>query len=278
MKKLASLVLPLILILAFGASAATASGRVALVVGNSAYSHVATLPNPRNDARAVAEAFRAVGFSVREAHDLGFDEMRRTLRDFTSEAAKAQMAIIYFAGHGIEISKQNYLIPVDAKLETDRDVGFEALPMEMLSEAVGGASLLKLVILDACRNNPFSATMKVTSANRSVGRGLARFDPAPGTLVAFAAQEGAVASDGEGKNSPFAAALVSNLLEPGLEVNFLFRRIRDSVMRETNSQQMPFTYGSLPSTEIYFRDPVKLPPVAPSADNAVETAIWGSIR
>jgi hypothetical protein len=236
-------------------AAAEAKGRVALLIGNSEYKFATNLPNPANDAKDVAASLERLGFEVTTGYNLGFDATRRLLRNFAAKANAAEMAVVFYAGHGMEVNKNNYLIPVDARLATDSDIAYEAVPLELLTEAVRGASELKLVILDACRNNPFAASMQVTNAKRSIGRGLARFEPEAGTLVAYAAREGTVADDGDGRNSPFTRALLSNLETPGLEINFLFRRVRDAVMTATRGIQQPFTYGSLPARSIFLVEP-----------------------
>lgn len=239
-------------VLLCAATPAHAAGpRAALVIGNSGYQHVASLPNPANDARGMAAALQRLGFSVTSYSDLSFDDLRRALRDFGAEAAGADMAIVFYAGHGIEIGGVNYLVPVDARLATDRDAQYEAIPLDLVVSSVEGARSLKLVILDACRDNPFAATMQATSSSRSVGRGLARVEPATGTLVAFAAKEGTTAADGTGSNSPFTGALLRHIESPGLEISFLFRKVRDDVLAATGNRQVPFTYGSLPGTELY---------------------------
>ncbi|MGA2129539.1 MAG: tetratricopeptide repeat protein, partial [Xanthobacteraceae bacterium] len=181
------------------------STRVALVIGNSAYKAVAALPNPRHDAEAVAAALRDVGFrTVRLETDLGREKFVEALRVFAREAEGADWAVVYFAGHGIEMGGVNYLLPVDARLETDRDAQFEAVALDQVMSAVDGARKLRLVLLDACRDNPFARQMRRTTASRSVGRGLARIEPDGGTLVVYAAKHGEVALDGEGGgNSPF---------------------------------------------------------------------------
>lgn len=229
--------------------------RVALVIGNFEYTEVGRLENPKNDAQDIAQAFERLGFEVSKLENLGFDGMRRELAAFNTRAREADIAVVFFAGHGMEIDKQNYLIPTDARLETDSAILFEAIPLDFVLEAVSGAKGLKLVILDACRNNPFASSMQIANPSRSVGRGLARVEPAGGTVVAFAAKEGTVASDGVGRNSPFSKALLNYLEEPGLEIQFLFRKVRDAVMRQTNNAQQPFTYGSLPGEEIFLSLP-----------------------
>ena len=253
------IVLPFLVavLVAAHAAVAFAGQRVALIIGNSEYSHTGRLPNPVNDAADIAASFERLGFEVRLERDLSFSAMRRALGAFSRQAVGAEMAVIFFAGHGMEVNKQNYLIPTDAELSTDLSISYEAIPLELVTEAVSTAKGLKLVMLDACRNNPFAAQMEMTSATRSIGRGLARVEPVAGTLVSFAAKEGTVASDGRGRNSPYTKALLAHLEQPGLEINFLFRRVRDAVMDRTSNQQQPFTYGSLPGSEIYLVDPVK---------------------
>ncbi|MEM7429828.1 MAG: caspase family protein [Pseudomonadota bacterium] len=277
-------------IILIGLSAAGyAADRVALVVGNSQYAHAPSLPNPTNDASDISVTLKRLGFKVTTVKDLGFEAMRRALLSFSSEAIKAEMAVIFYAGHGMEVNKQNYLVPTDAKLDTDRDIPFEAIPLELVTNSVSGARKLRLVMLDACRNNPFAASMKMTRADRSLGRGLARIEPEAGTLVSFAAKEGTVASDGTGRNSPYTRALLKHMESPGLEINFLFREVRDAVMKDTNRQQQPFVYGSLGSQRIYLKggaatDPAPLP-AAPSGNAgqagssaALELALWNAVK
>jgi uncharacterized caspase-like protein len=257
-----------------------AAERVALVIGNASYQAVTALPNPVNDARDMAAALGRLGFAVRVETDLGYDAMRRALQEFADEAASADMAIIFFAGHGMEIDRQNYLLPVDARLETDRAVAFETVPMELALAAVDGAKTLKVVLLDACRNNPFAAKMKLTSATRSIGRGLSRIEPQTGTLVGFAAKEGTTAIDGEARNSPYTAALLAHIERPGLEISLLFRQVRDAVLEATGNQQEPFTYGSLPGRSLYFLPPTGDEQSAPTeeAPPAEDRIAWDAVK
>jgi uncharacterized caspase-like protein len=236
------------------ALAPVTENRIALVVGNSAYRHNVALANPKADAEAVAATLKRIGFkSVELKFDLTREQLVDALRKFAGEAAQADWAVVYFAGHGLQIGGLNYLIPVDAKLASDRDVTFEAVPMEHVLNAVDGARKLRLAILDACRDNPFVKTMTRSLGTRSIGRGLAALEPQRSTLVAFAARDGQVALDGTGSNSPFASALIRHLEAPGLEINLLFRKVRDDVLKLTGNDQEPFTYGSLSSEALYFR-------------------------
>jgi Caspase domain len=231
---------------------AFAEKRVALVIGNSAYQKVAKLSNPANDAAAVAAMFKSAGFDTVESKlNLTVSELRKALRDFGNTSRDADVAVVYYAGHGIELDGTNYLIPVDATLETDADVLDETLPLDRVLFAVEPAKQLRLVILDACRDNPFAKTMKRTIASRAIGRGLAKVEPSsPNTMVAFAAKAGSTASDGDNKNSPFAKALVDHLTKPGLDLRKAFGFVRDDVLKATNNAQEPFVYGSLGGNDV----------------------------
>lgn len=231
----------------FAASAALADKRVALVLGISAYQHVAKLPNPSNDAEAMAALFRKAGFDVVETkRDVGIADLRRAVGDFSDKAQDADVAVVFFAGHGIEVDGTNYLVPADAKLARDFDIEDEALSLDRLLKAIEPAKRLRLVMLDACRDNPFSKTMKRTVASRSVGRGLAKIEPTVSdTLIAFAAKAGSVALDGDAANSPFTTALLEHIATPGVDLRIAFGRVRDSVLSTTARKQEPYVYGSL---------------------------------
>jgi hypothetical protein len=235
-----------------GTGAALAEKRVALVMGNSAYKNVARLANPANDAALVGGMFRKAGFDTVDVKlDLNVADMRKALRDFGGKAREADVAVVYYAGHGIELDGTNYLIPTDATLETDSDVLDETLPLDRALFAVEPAKQLRLVILDACRDNPFAKTMKRTSAARAIGRGLAKVEPtSPNTMIAFAAKAGSTASDGDAKNSPFATALVERLPMPGLDLRKAFGFVRDDVLKTTGYKQEPYVYGSLGGDDV----------------------------
>ena len=178
-------------------------------------------------------------------------ETRRALRDFADRARDADIAVVYYAGHGIEVDGANYLIPVDAKLERDTDVYDEALSLDRVLVAIEPAKQLRLVILDACRDNPFSKTMKRTIASRAIGQGLAKVEPtSPNTLIAYSAKAGSTAADGDGKNSPFTPALAKHLATPGLDVRRAFGFVRDDVLKNTGNRQEPFVYGSLGGDDV----------------------------
>jgi tetratricopeptide (TPR) repeat protein len=230
------------------------SNRVALVIGNAAYQNVAPLTNAGRDAEALAAEFDALGFrKVTLLRDLSREQMFAALRAFAKDAETADWAVIYFAGHGLEMGGVNWLAPVDAQFKTDRDVRLEAVSIDELSAAVEGVRGLRLIVLDACRNNPFAPQMRFTNSTRSLGAGLARVEPEGGTMIAYAAKAGQVAHDGDDGNSPFMKALLKRLKQPGLEISMLFRFVRDDVLVATGRQQEPFVYGSLPSEPFYFR-------------------------
>jgi formylglycine-generating enzyme required for sulfatase activity len=233
---------------------ALAERRVALVFGNSAYQNAPLLANPTNDSAAMAAMFKGAGFNVVNLkRDLKANEMRRALRDFSDEVRDADIAIIYYAGHGLEIEGNNYLIPVDATLERDVDAYDEAISLDRVLAAVEPAKQLRLIILDACRDNPFAKTMKHTVAARSMGlsRGLSKVEPTnPNTLIAFAAKAGSTAADGDDKNSPFTTALVKYLPRPGLDLRKAFGFVRDDVLKVTHNRQEPFVYGSLGGDDV----------------------------
>jgi uncharacterized caspase-like protein len=250
---------------------AWATKRVALVVGNSAYQNVARLPNPVNDGAVIAATLKNAGFDVVDSrHDVPAAELRRALRDFADRARDADIAVVYYAGHGMEVEGTNYLIPVDAKLERDTDVYDEAVSLDRVLVAIEPAKQLRLVILDACRDNPFVKSMKRTVASRAIGRGLAQVEPAsPNTLIAYSAKAGSTALDGDSANSPFTIALKKHLTTPGLDVRRAFGFVRDDVLKDTANRQEPFVYGSLGGDDVpLVPAPAAAPPAAaPSAQS-----------
>jgi hypothetical protein len=231
---------------------ALADKRVALIIGNSGYQNVARLGNPANDALAMTKTLKDAGFDLVDTRrDLKISEMRRVLRDFANSSRDADVAVVYYAGHGIEVDGTNYLIPVDATLEQDLDVYDEAFSLDRVLAVVEPAKQLRLVILDACRDNPFAKTMKRTIGSRAVGRGLAKIEPnSPNTLIAFASKAGSTAADGDSKNSPFTAALVKHITKPGLDLRKAFGFVRDDVLKSTNNKQEPYVYGSLGGEDV----------------------------
>jgi hypothetical protein len=231
------------------ADPAFAERRVALVIGNSAYQNAPVLPNPAKDAKAIAAMFVKAGYDVVSAqYDVGNLDFKRAIRQFEDALSDADIAVVYYAGHGIELHGTNYLVPVDARLKSDRDADDEAITLERLTQSLDGAKKLRLIILDACRDNPFGRTMKKepTAASRGLNPGLGAVEPSStNTLIAYAARAGSEAEDGDGDHSPFALALINNLFLPGLDIRLAFGRVRDEVLKKTANRQEPFVYGSL---------------------------------
>ena len=257
-------------LICFSADPALADKRVALVIGMSKYQAVPQLTNPARDADAMTALFKKAGFQTRSERDLGISDLRRVIREFSEASRDADIAVVYYAGHGIEVDGTNYLIPTDAKLLSDFDIEDETVSLDRVLKALDPVKRLKLVILDACRDNPFASSMKRSVANRSIGRGLAKVEPSMSdTLIAFAARAGAVASDGDGDNSPFATALVKYITQPGLDLRLAFGRVRDDVLKSTANRQEPFVYGSL-GGETMALVPAAAKPADPDAQARVD--------
>jgi uncharacterized protein len=273
MFKLARLIALICLCIAMS-TPAVAQRRVALVVGNGKYINEAPLANPGNDARDVTAALKRIGFEVRTLLDGDLIAMQSALADFARLADGADLALLYYSGHGIEVDGRNYLIPTSAKLADAGDVEFETVPLELALSAVDRANEVKLVVLDACRNNPFQARMLRRQGKRSIGRGFAAVAPANGTMVAFAAKAGTVADDGPaGGNSPFTRAFLQAVEVPRLDVRLMFGRVRDHVVQATRTQE-PFTYGSLGGKEVFLNhgDVASFSTLAPSSLKAGDAA------
>ncbi|MCA6114103.1 caspase family protein [Bradyrhizobium sp. WSM 1738] len=260
----------LILLICFGClgcNPALAETRIALVIGNSAYQKVPRLANPTSDAAALAAMFKSAHFDLVELKfDLAATELRRTLREFAARTRDADIAVVYYSGHGIELDGNNFLVPVDAALQTDGDVLDETISLERVLFAVEPARRLRLIILDACRDNPFVNRMRRSLASRGIWRGLAKVEPTtPNTLIAFAAKAGSTASDGDSRHSPFATALVEYLPRPGLDIRRALGYVRDDVLKNTGNKQEPYVYGSLGGDDVPLV-PAIAPEVAPQQD------------
>jgi hypothetical protein len=242
----------LLLLLAAFAGPALAQQRVALVLGNGAYRSVPRLANPVTDAQGVAETLRRMGFQVDLVRDASRAQTEEALRRFGRAAEGAETALFFYAGHGMQVGGENYLMPVDARITDARDIDYELISLPLITRAMERARV-RILILDACRDNPLAAQVRGLSATRSVGRGLARIEQVDlGTLVAFATSPGAVALDGSGRHSPFAAALLQHLPTPGLEIRQVMTRVRASVVQATGGQQIPWDNSSL-ITEVVLR-------------------------
>ncbi len=246
---------------------ALADKRVAFVVGNGAYKNVPALPNPAVDARSMARLLRNVGFEVVEGSNLSRDRMTEKLLDFGKKAEGADVALFYYAGHGIAVNGANYLLPVDADLKSEMDVKLgAAINIDLTLEQTMSDAKVKLVFLDACRDNPFAAKIRSARATRSVNvqAGLAEMKSGEGTLLAFATGPGQTALDGEaGTNSPFTRALLANIAQPGVEIQQAMTRVRAQVNEETAKGQLPWGHTNLIGS-------VYLNPVGPAAGTVAE--------
>jgi hypothetical protein len=230
------------------AAPASAEKRVALVIGNGAYKAQGRLDNPPNDARLIGQVLAGAGFATVETKmDVGITEFRQSLRRFQSQANGAEVALVYFAGHGIEAGGTNWLIPTDAELAEDRDLEYEAIKSDLMLQALRGARM-RVLVLDACRNNPFGRSWR--TGVRSSANGLAKLE-ADDVLVLFAAAPGQTASDGTGGNSPFASALAKHLPEPGLAIQLLGGKVRDDVLVATGGNQRPYVSASITGQPFY---------------------------
>ena len=266
--------------------AAGADTRVALVVGMRDYQTVVKLDNTVNDARGISETLRRIGFEVTTLIDTPGEQLRDAVDAFAFRAETADLALVYFAGHGVEVQGENFLIPVDADVSSNRDIQRQAISLRELLAAVDGARKIRIVILDSCRDNPFGDLLDATSLAETVaaaaettrgarGGGLAPPSPDRGTLVAYAARDGERALDGTGDNSPFAIALMNALPQPGVEISLMFRQVRDEVLRATANLQEPHTYGSLSGTPFYLAGAAEADSVVGDANRRVA---WSDIR
>src|SRR5580698_3158191 len=244
------------------ATVAKADKRVAFVVGNGAYKNVAALPNPAADAKSMARLLRGVGFDVVEGSNLTRDKMTERLLEFGKKAEGADVALFFYAGHGIAVNGTNYLLPVDADLKSEMDVKLgSAINVDVTLEQTMADAKVKLVFLDACRDNPFAAKIKSSATTRSVAvqAGLAEMKSGEGTLIAFATGPGQTALDGhEGTNSPFTRALIDNITQPGVEIQQAMTKVRAEVNEQTNKGQLPWGHTNLIGS-------VYLNPAAPPA-------------
>jgi uncharacterized caspase-like protein len=254
--------------------------RVALVIGNSKYANVEALPNAANDGRLMARALRDVGFDVTDGFDLARDAMEQQIREFLRKSETARVRLFYYAGHGLQVDDHNYLAPVNTKLERASDLTFETIGLDTILESLDAPSRTNIVILDACRNNPFAKALAKNGAGRSlaVSRGLAPSNPGGGTLIAYSTKPGSVALDGTGANSPFTEALARHLHTPGLEVRQMLTRVRADVIAATRGEQYPWDNSGLLS-DVYLAPAgggIARPAAPPAA--GMDEAVWDTIR
>ncbi len=280
--------LTLFLVLAhclFSASASLADKRVALVIGNSAYKHAPALANPRNDADDIAAALTALGIEVVKGIDLDKSTMDRTIQKFSVALSGADVGIFFYAGHGLQVNGNNYLVPVDAELSTSIALEFEMVRLDLVQRIMEGESKTNIIFLDACRNNPLSRNLARAMGTRSaaIGKGLAAAESGVGTLVSFSTQPGNVALDGEGRNSPYTGSLVKSIGKPGEDVLAVLTAVRNEVLAATGDKQVPWENHALRS-RFYFKPaaPVALvqPVPKPAAGITAEAAerAWGAVK
>lgn len=250
-------VLALVLLLSRPATADTvASDRVALVIGMSAYQSIPSLANTLNDADAFALTLESIGFEVRVLNNGTREQLMQALQDFAFLAETADLALIYFAGHGVSVQGSTFLIPVDAKVSVAKDIVATTVTMDTMLSAADRARKMSILILDSCRDNPFPDLIDLRDPEVVKGLttgkgGLAEPSPERGSLVAFATRPGDVALDGSGTNSPFNEALRRNIVVADLEISLMFRKVRDDVLEMTDNLQEPATYGSLPGEPFF---------------------------
>jgi tetratricopeptide (TPR) repeat protein len=227
-----------------GPASPAGARKLALVLGNSAYQRQ-PLRNPDNDARAMAKVLRQIGFQVIDGYNLDYAGMRRVISEFAVKSATAQLVLVYYAGHGLGISGHNYLVPIDAKMEAAAAASFELFDLDQIITSIEDPARATVIILDACRNNPFATQATVRALTRG-GGGLVGYDSvAAGMLIAFATRPGQVAKDGGGDHSPFTAALLKYIATPNLEILDMLRRVRRDVLQETNGEQITWDNESL---------------------------------
>jgi uncharacterized caspase-like protein len=288
------LVVPLLQV--FATSHALAENRVALVIGNSAYKHAPALANPKNDAEGMAASLKRLGFEVLAGTDLDKPSMDKLLQAFADKLEKADVALVFYAGHGLQVNGRNYLVPTDGKLDKESDLVFQATALDTIQGLMEQGQRTSIMILDACRDNPLARNLARSMGTRSsgIGRGLGAAQAGVGTLIVYATQPGNVALDGDvGANSPFTAALLAHLETKGLEVRQVLTRVRQAVIEKTKGKQVPWDSSSL-TGDFFFvasareappaetKPPAATPPAtsetprSPSADS--ENLFWQSIK
>jgi uncharacterized caspase-like protein len=282
-------------VLALPATGAQAERRVALVIGNSAYANTTALRNPRNDAGDMADALRKVGFEVAVGLDLDQQRFAQAIERFARALDGADVALFYYAGHGLQMNERNFLVSVDAKLQNEFLLTSETIDLEAIVRLMESKSPVNLVFLDACRNNPLAdglrQSLAATKRSAALGRGLARIEPTGrDTLIAFAAAPGQVAVDGAGRNSPFTGSLLAHIDKPGLEVSVMLKEVAADVRRATQNAQRPQQLSDMARVFYFARAeaaataapaapaPVPAAPVVSNEDRTVDVAFWNSVQ
>ena len=269
---------------------ARAEKRIALVIGNGAYQNTAPLNNPSNDANDISAVLQRLGFDVTEGRDLDKRAMERLIREFGVKLAGSDVALFFYAGHGLQVGGQNYLVPTDAKLASEADIDFEGLALSLVMRQMEREAKTSLVLLDACRDNPLARNLaRAMGSTRTsqVGQGLAEVRTGVGTLIAFSTQPGYVALDGAGRNSPYAEALLRHLEVPGNDVSGVLVEVRNDVLKATSGKQVPWEHTSL-TGQVYLKggpapagatgEPAVRLPVPRGPDPELEIAFWNSVK
>jgi hypothetical protein len=281
--KLRVVLCAMLIVLPFTASVAAAK-RIALVIGNSDYKETAALINTKQDAADMTAALKRLGFEVLSGVDLDKRAMERLIRQFEVALTNTDIALFFYAGHGIQVNGQNYLIPVDARLATEGDIDFESLPLKLVLTRMEREAKTSLVLLDACRDNPLARNLARSMGTRStkVGQGLTQVETGVGTLIAFSTQPGNVALDGKDRNSPYTGALLRQIEKPGQDILTLLAAVRGDVVRETDGKQVPWEHTSLLGPVVLKAKqvaPAPPPPVAaPTPQSTEAERAWGEIR
>jgi len=232
------------------------SKHTALVIGNSAYKHTTALANPANDAEDMAKALTALGFDVIKGVDLDMAGMDRAVRSFAEKLKGAKLGLFYYAGHGLQVSGHNHLVPIDAKIESASGLELETLRLESVQRIMENETETNVLFLDACRDNPLAKNLARSMGTRSsaVGRGLAPLESGAGTLISFSTQPGNVALDGTGnRNSPYAGALIKHIATPEEDLPTSLVKVRNDVMQATQKKQVPWEHSALTGQVILTR-------------------------
>jgi hypothetical protein len=263
----------------FATTPTWAEKRLALVIGNSAYKNAPALRNPANDANDMAAALQRLDFEVIRGIDLDYQGMRTMVRRFSEKLPQAKVALLFYAGHGLQVAGKNYLVPVDAQIENQADLDFGTIDLDLVLRGMEADTRTNIIFLDACRDNPLATNLsrKLGTRSGTVSRGLAQVDTSVGTLISFSTQPGNVALDGDGRNSPFTTALLKTIEVPGLPLSDVMIDVRNDVLRATARKQVPWDNSSL-TGQFYFKPLPQGEAAARPGQEGVEMAFWNSIK
>ncbi|WP_246677565.1 caspase domain-containing protein [Mesorhizobium sp. B2-3-12] len=260
-------------------TAATAERRVALVLGNSQYQHAAPLANPARDAKAMVERLQNLGFEVVSGFDLTKQQTQATVAQFAKQVRGADVALFFYAGHGLQVSGNNYLLPVDAALEDETSLDFEAVSVDFIMRQMSRETSIRLVFLDACRDNPLADVLAKTAGVKGASSGLAEIgieDGGAGTLVAFAASPNQLAYDGSGDHSPFTTALLQHIGESNVSITEAMNRVTSDVFKATAGKQRPWTNVSLTTEVVLHKVDLNAPLIVGEANTPPDEASSGT--